>query len=446
MTNSQIPVFNEKRTVKKITRRIVPFIFLLYIVSYLDRANIGFAALDMNKALGLSSEVFGFISGIFFIGYFLFEVPSNILLQRFGARVWIARILISWGIVSVTTAFVQGAAHLYIIRFLLGIAEAGFFPGIILYLNHWFRGKELARTIAMFMTAIPASYIIGGPISTWIMDNIDWFGISGWRWMFIIEGIPAIILGIVTYFYLTEKPKDAKWLTEEERSWITEEIRKEREAVAGKKATQHYDHKRALTDKKVWHLALIYFVYISGSLGVGYWMPQIIKELSSYLSNTQIGFISTIPYIVATVAMNFWAIRSDRTGERKLYTAIPLVIGAISLIGAGLTKDPFISMLCITLSLASMYCFKGPFFALPSNYLNPSTTVVGIAVINSIGNLGGFLGPYAVGALKDSTGSTSSGLFFLSAMLLIGFVLVFFIKTDHGKIKKNSNKMMKEIV
>ncbi|WNS79568.1 MFS transporter [Domibacillus sp. DTU_2020_1001157_1_SI_ALB_TIR_016] len=436
----------EKRTIKKVTMRLIPFLFILYIISYLDRANIGYAALDMNADLGITSEVFGFISGIFFIGYFLFEVPSNILLQRYGSRVWIARILITWGIVSVATAFAQEASHLYIIRFLLGVAEAGFFPGIILYLNFWFRKKELARTIAMFMTAIPVSYIIGGPLSTWIMDNIEWLGVSGWRWMFILEGSPAVILGIVTYFYLTNKPEEAKWLSKEEKTWLIEELRKDKEEHEGKKEVQEKDHKKALTDKKVWHLAIIYFVYISGSLGVGYWMPQIIKELSSFLSNTQIGLISTIPFIVATIAMNYWAVRSDRTGERKMHSAIPLVIGALALIGAGLTSNPFLSMFFLTLSLAGMYCFKGPFFALPSMLLTPSTTVVGIAVINSIGNLGGFLGPYAVGMLKDSTGSTGAGLIFLSAMLLIGFVLVLFIKNSSAQAKSTSQKIIKKTV
>ncbi|MEM1503676.1 MFS transporter [Domibacillus sp. 8LH] len=436
----------EKRTIKKVTMRLIPFLFILYIISYLDRANIGYAALDMNADLGITSEVFGFISGIFFIGYFLFEVPSNILLQRYGSRVWIARILITWGIVSVATAFAQDAFHLYIIRFLLGVAEAGFFPGIILYLNSWFRKKELARTIAMFMTAIPVSYIIGGPLSTWIMDNIEWLGISGWRWMFILEGSPAVILGIVTYFYLTNKPEEAKWLSKEEKTWLIEELRKDKEEHEGKKEVQNKDHKKALTDKKVWYLAIIYFVYISGSLGVGYWMPQIIKELSSFLSNTQIGLISTIPFIVATIAMNYWAVRSDRTGERKMHSAIPLVIGAIALIGAGLTSNPFFSMFFLTLSLAGMYCFKGPFFALPSMLLAPSTTVVGVAVINSIGNLGGFLGPYAVGMLKDATGSTGAGLIFLSAMLLIGFVLVLFIKSSSVQAKTTSQKIIKKSV
>lgn len=229
----------EKQTVRKVTRRIIPFVFFLYIISYLDRANIGYAALEMNDALGLTSQVFGLATGIFFIGYFLFEVPSNILMEKFGARVWIARILITWGIISMATGFVQEASHLYIIRFLLGVAEAGFFPGIVLYLTYWFRAKDHAKTIAMLMSAIPVSYIIGAPLSTWIMDNIHWFNVEGWRWMFLIEGAPAVIFGIVTLFYLADKPEDAKWLTEEEKNWLIAELEKERVKEAdGKKVLQ----------------------------------------------------------------------------------------------------------------------------------------------------------------------------------------------------------------
>ncbi|MGG1573908.1 MFS transporter [Fictibacillus sp. NRS-1165] len=250
---------------RKVTLRLVPFLFLLYIISYLDRANIGYAALEMNEALGLTSEMFGIASGIFFIGYFLFEVPSNILMERYGARVWIARILITWGIISVATGFAQNAEQVYIIRFLLGIAEAGFFPGIILYLTHWFRSKELAKTIAMFMTAIPASYILGAPLSTWIMDHIHWINIPGWKWLFILEGAPAVILGVVSYFYLTERPQDAQWLAKEEKIWLTADLEKERKAMI-KTSPNHakYGHKKALSSPKVWYLALIYFVYITG--------------------------------------------------------------------------------------------------------------------------------------------------------------------------------------
>lgn len=435
---NQIADSFEKRTIQKVTRRIVPFVFILYIISYLDRANIGYAALEMNDALGLTSEVFGLATGIFFIGYFLFEVPSNVLMSKFGARVWIARILITWGIVSVFTGFAQSATHLYIIRFLLGVAEAGFFPGIILYLTRWFRQKEQARTIAMFMTAIPASYIIGAPMSTWIMDNINWLNIEGWRWMFLLEGAPAVILGIVTLFYLTERPQDAKWLTSEEKNWLINEIEKE-EAIKNEHAGtgKHNGHLEALKDPKVWYLAIIYFVYIAGTLGVSYWMPQIINGLSSSLSNTQIGLIATIPYIVATIAMNWWSVRSDRKGERWVHAALPLIVGAVTLIGAGLTKQPVLAMTFITLSLAGMYCYKGPFWALPPMILTPAKAAVGIAVVNSIGNLGGFVGPYAVGALKEATGGTSAGLFFLSGLLILAFFMLIIKRNKTENIGKS---------
>lgn len=416
----------EKQTVRKVTRRIIPFVFFLYIISYLDRANIGYAALGMNDALGLTSQVFGLATGIFFIGYFLFEVPSNILMEKFGARVWIARILITWGIISMATGFVQEASHLYIIRFLLGVAEAGFFPGIVLYLTYWFRAKDHAKTIAMLMSAIPVSYIIGAPLSTWIMDNIHWFNVEGWRWMFLIEGAPAVIFGIVTLFYLADKPEDAKWLTEEEKNWLIAELEKERvkEADGKKGSAKHSGHIEALRDAKVWYFAIIYFVYIAGTLGVSYWMPQIIDGMSASLSNTQIGLIATIPYIVATIAMNWWSARSDRKGERWLHAALPLLVGAITLIGAGVTLQPVLGMLFITLSLTGMYCYKGPFWALPTTMLNPAQAAVGIAVVNSIGNLGGFIGPYAVGALKDLTGGTSAGLYFLSGLLVFAFFML----------------------
>ncbi|WP_141432491.1 MFS transporter [Bacillus sp. 03113] len=428
----------ENRTIRKVTRRIVPFVFLLYIISYLDRANIGYAALDMNKALGLTSEVFGVVSGIFFIGYFLFEVPSNILMQRFGARVWITRILITWGVISIATAFAQNAMHLYVIRFLLGVAEAGFFPGIILYLTSWFRVKELASTIAMFMTAIAASYIIGGPLSTLIMDHIQWMGFPGWRWMFIIEGLPAVIFGFVTYYYLTDRPEDAKWLTNEEKDWLIQELKKEAKEDG---ASANLGHKKAMANAKVWYLSLIYFVYISGTLGIGYWMPQIIKGLSGYLTNTQIGFISIIPYIAASLAMNYWSRRSDRTGERMIHAAAPLFLAAISLILAGISSNLILSIIFITISLSSMYCFKGPFWALPSMILTPSMVAVGLAVINSIGNLGGFVGPYVVGRLKDATGSTLSGLIFLSIMLMFAFVMLLFIPKEKKHTSDKSDKV-----
>lgn len=425
----------EKRTVRKVTMRIIPFTFLLYIISYLDRANIGYASLEMNKDLALTSQAFGFVSGIFFIGYFLFEVPSNMMMKRYGARVWIARILVTWGIISTLTGFVQSATHLYILRFLLGVSEAGFFPGIILYLTFWFRSKEQATTIALFTSAIPVSYIIGAPLSTWIMDNINWIGLQGWRWMLILEGVPALILGIVTFFYLTERPEKAKWLSIEEKEWLIKELKKDKES---KKDVQHLSTLKAMANPKVLFLSFIYFVYQTGSLGVGYWMPQIIKSFSGILTNTQIGLIAMIPYIGATIGMIIWSRRSDRKGERRLHSAIPLLIASIGLISAGMTHNPYLAIISITVSLTGMYSFKAPFWALPSLFLTQSTAAVAIAAINSIGNLGGFVGPYAIGALKNMTGSTKAGLIFLSVLLLISFFMVLFMR-----IEKRGNQINK---
>lgn len=419
----------EERTLRKVTMRIIPYIFLLYIVAFLDRVNLGYAALDMNKALGLTSEVFGLISGIFFLGYFIFELPSNILLHRIGARIWIARILISWGIVVIITAWAQNAAHLYILRFLLGVAEAGFFPGIILYITYWFRAKEQARSFALFMTALAVSSIIGAPVSTWIMDHIHWFGMPGWRWMFVLEGLPAIIMGVITFYYLTDRPDDAKWLTQEEKNWLKAELQKEHEA---KLKVKQYTTKEVLTNPRVWHLSLIYFTLVLGLYGIGFWMPQIIKAFSKLLTNTQVGLLTMIPYIVAGIAMILWARRSDRTGERRIHAAIPPVVGALGLIGAGMTTDPVISIIFMSVATMGIYSFFGPFWSLPALFLSESAAAVGIALINSIGNLGGFVGPYVLGMLKDVTGTVKAGLFFLSASLVISSLLVLAMRKEHA--------------
>lgn len=417
----------EHRTIKKLMWRIIPFTFVLYIISYLDRANIGYAALQMNKELALTSEMFGFVSGIFFIGYFLFEVPSNVMLQRFGARVWIARILVTWGIIATLTGLAQTAAQLYILRFLLGVSEAGFFPGIVLYLTYWFPAKHKATSIALFTSAIPVSYILGAPMSTWIMDHIHWLGLSGWRWMVILEGAPAIVLGIATYFFLTERPADAKWLTEEEKHWLITELVNEGKA---RPDVKHLSTFKAMVNPKVLYLSFIYFVYQTGSLGVGYWMPQIVKGFSDVLSNTQIGLVVMVPYLVATISMVFWSRNSDRTRERRLHSAIPLFVAAIGLIGAGMTSNAFIAIALITIALTGLYSFKSPFWAVPSLFLSTSTSAVAIAVINSIGNLGGFVGPYAVGMLKDATGSTQAGLIFMSGLLIVSFFMMLLIRLN----------------
>jgi len=408
----------ERATVRKVTWRIIPLCFVLYIISYIDRANIGYAALEMNKELALTAEAFGFAAGIFFIGYFLFEVPSNIMLGKFGARVWIARILITWGIIAVLSAFVQNAWQLYTVRFLLGVAEAGFFPGIIIYLTYWFRAKEQATTVAYFVAAIPVSYLIGAPLSTFIMDNVSGFGLSGWRWMIIFEGVPAIIGGVAVLFLFTDRPDQAKWLTPAEREWLTGEIEKDR---AARPAVKHLGTMQAITNPKVLYLSAIYFIYQCGSLGVGYWMPQIIKAFSSSLSNFQIGLIATVPYALATVAMVVWSRNSDRTGERQNHAAFPLLLSAVTLGAVVFTDIPVISIILISAALAGLYAFKSPFWSLPGLFLSRGTAAVSIAAINSIGNLGGFVGPYAIGLIKGWTGSQDGGLLFLAALILISF-------------------------
>ncbi|MEJ8814577.1 MFS transporter [Variovorax ureilyticus] len=419
----------EKATVRKVTLRTIPFLFLLYIISYLDRANIGYAALQMNAELALSSEAFGFISGIFFVGYFMFEVPSNVMLNKYGARVWIARILISWGILAALSAFVQNATQLYILRFLLGVAEAGFFPGIIVYLTYWFRSKELATTVALFTAAIPVSYIIGAPLSTLIMDHIHWLGWSGWRWMLFLEGIPAVIFGVVCWLRLTDRPEQAKWLRPDEKEWLVAELERDR---LSRKNVRHLTVGQAMANGKVLYLSFIYFVYQCGSLGVGYWMPQIIKGFSDTLTHTQIGFIAMVPYIVATIAMVLWSRSSDRRNERRLHSAIPLAVAAAALLGAGMTANPPAAIALISIALAGLYAFKSPFWALPTLFLSRSTAAISIAVINSIGNLGGFVGPYAIGLIKGSGRSATAGLVFLSALLVISFLMTLFMRLAPG--------------
>ncbi|MEM5316360.1 MFS transporter [Paraburkholderia sp. JHI869] len=426
------PAIDERALVRKIAWRIIPFVFILYVISYIDRANIGYAALQMNHELSLTSEAFGFASGIFFIGYFLFEVPSNVMLNKFGARVWIARILVTWGIVSVASAFVQNATQLYVLRFLLGVAEAGFFPGIIVYLTYWFRAKELATTVALFTAAIPVSYIIGAPLSTWVMDNVHWFQWSGWRWMLVLEGAPAVIGGVMCFLWLTDRPADAKWLKPEERDWLLGELASDRKAWPDAK---QFGSLKAMTNPKVLYLSFIYFVYQCGSLGVGYWMPQIIRGFSKTLSHTQVGLIAMVPYIFATIVMVLWSRSSDRRNERRLHSAIPLGIAALALLGAGLTTNPYVAIAMISLSLAGLYAFKSPFWALPTLFLTRSTAAVSIAVINSVGNLGGFVGPFAIGYIKGSGQSATPGLLFLAALLVGAFLMTFFIRISEKQVQ-----------
>jgi len=418
----------ERSATRKVFWRIVPYCFVLYVISYLDRANIGYAALQMNKELALTSEAFGFAAGIFFIGYFLFEVPSNVALNKYGARIWISRILVTWGLVAVATAFVQTAIQLYILRFLLGVAEAGFFPGIIIYLTYWFRAKEQATTVALFTAAIPVSYLLGAPLSTWIMDHVSGFGMGGWRWMLLLEGGPAVLAGVLNYFIMTDRPEQAKWLTAEERDWLSEELRKDHAARAN---VEHLGVIAAITNPKVLFLSAIYFIYQVGNLGIGLWMPQIIRGLAGSLTNFEVGLVAMLPYAFATLAMVLWSRNSDRTGERQKHSAYPLLCGAVALALTGLVVQPTIAMGLISLALAGLYAFKSPFWSLPGLFLSRSTAAVSIAAINSIGNLGGFIGPYTIGVIKDWTGSAYGGLLFLSGLLFISFLMTLLARMEN---------------
>jgi MFS transporter, ACS family, tartrate transporter len=414
------------RTVRKVSLRLLPFLFVLYVVAFLDRVNFGYAALEMNSALGISAEMFGFLSGIFFIGYLIFEVPSNMILQRIGARIWISRIIISWGIVVIITAAATDAFQLAGLRFVLGVAEAGFFPGVILYITCWFRKQELARAVALFMTALAVSNIIGAPLSTWILDNVQWFGIAGWRWLFILEGLPALALGVIAWFYLTDKPKDAAWLDPEERDWLAGVIAQEN---AGR-ADSHQNFRSILRDRQIWHLGCIYCTLTIGLYGLGFWMPQIIRSLNPAFTNFEIGLVMTLPFIAALCSMIAWSAHSDRTGERIWHAAIPPIIGGIALASAGLVFNPILAFVLIIVATAGIYSFFGPFWTLPAVFLAEAAAAVGIAVINSIGNLGGFIGPSLVGSLVQSTGSTSAGLVAIGGGLVLCGLLTLAVRGE----------------
>jgi ACS family tartrate transporter-like MFS transporter len=389
-------------TMSKVRWRILPYIFVLFVISYLDRANIGYAALDMNKALGISSAAFGLVSSIFFIGYFLCEVPSNIMLYRFGARKWIARILFSWGVCACAMTLVQGVNGIYIIRFLLGCAEAGLVPGVIFYLSSWFPERERARAIATFFIAIPVSLIIGSPVSTWIMDHVHWFGISGWRWLFVLEGLPAIICGVVTLVVLPDRPQQVTWLDGSERDWLLDELRKEQEANQSKE--RRYSIWQTFKVPQVWWLAGVYGTANMGAVAIVYWMPQIVRGFSSILTNTQIGLIVMVPWIITAIAGFAWGRHSDRTGERWLHMVIPT---AVAIFGFGLAvvaDATVLKMIGLTLVIVGNLSMYGPFWAVPSVYLSEQAAAVGIAIINSVTQLSVFAALNLTGYLNGAYG------------------------------------------
>jgi ACS family tartrate transporter-like MFS transporter len=399
------------------------------VVAYLDRVNVGFAKLQMQADLALSDAVYGFGAGIFFIGYFLLQVPATMLVETWSARTFIGVSLIVWGALATTTGFISNAQQFYWIRFLLGIAEAGFFPGVIVYLTHWYRYEDRGKAVAMFMAAIPASNMLSAAIASFLI-KITWFGYSGWRWLLILEGLPAVIAGIVTFFYLTDWPKDAKWLAADEREWITGALEQERQ---NKKRGATVTAWEALRHPQVVIFSLIYFCYITNSTGLGTWLPKIVQRISG-LSQSQVILISGIPWLAALPAMLWSASHSDRTSERKLHAAVPILLFGVALL-VSVFAGTHVALAISAFSVATMalYSFPSPFWALPTVFLSGPAAAASIALINSIGNLGGFLGPYVIGYLSDMTGGFTAGLLYLVGAGFFGGLLVLSLRPEKSR-------------
>ena len=410
----------EQSARRRIALRLLPFLWLLYVVAFLDRVNVAYAALEMSHDLRFSDRVFGLGAGIFFVGYVLLEIPGALIVERWSARRWIARIMISWGIITVLVGFVHTAHQFYLIRFLLGAAEAGFFPGVIVYLTHWFSRRDLAKAVASFMAAQPLANFLGSPLAGKIL-RIHWYGLEGWRWLFILEGIPAVILGVVTIFYLTDWPAQADWLPQDERDWITGELNREKKA---KTAVRSYAIAEALRQREVILLTLIYFLSTTGVYGFTFWFPTILKRASG-LSIGTVTFLVALSYLAALTAtlLNGW--HSDRTQERRWHTAAPLFIGSASLFFAILFgSHTWVQLGFFTVFAACLYSYQPCFWALPTIALGESAAAACIGLINSLGNLGGFAGPFIVGYLVTRTGSFTSGLVWLLLNLLSAGILV----------------------
>jgi len=398
----------------KVRKRLLPFLFALYIVAYLDRINVGFAALQMNREIGLSQAAFGFGAGIFFLGYFIFEIPSNLILRRVGARRWIARIMVSWGVTASATMFVRGASSFHALRFMLGVAEAGFFPGIIYYLTFWFPQRERARAIAWFMAATALAGVIAGPLSGVLLTLHGLGGLSGWQWMFLLEGIPAIVMGIAVWRYLPDHPGEAPWLTADERDALVAILDED----SGSRKLAHADLRRAILSGRVWMLTLFYFLFAFGLYGISFWLPQILKGFGT-MSVLAVGFASAIPFAAAGVAMVLVGRSSDRMGERRIHLALCALAGAAGFFAAAYARSPILELACITLAAAGTSSCVGPFWAIPAGILTEAAAAGGIALINSVGNLGGFAGPYVAGFIVERTHDFAAALITMGIALAI---------------------------
>lgn len=407
-----------RSAIAKATRRLIPFLGLCYAVNFLDRVNVGFAALAMNQDLGFSPSIFGAGAGIFFVGYILCEIPSNLALQKFGARIWIARIMISWGIVATAMALVAGETSFYAMRFLLGVAEAGFFPGIILYLTYWFPARERARIVSLFMAAVPLATVVGGPVSGALLELHGLGGLKGWQWLFIVEGLPAIVLGVVALGFLDDRPETAGWLSVEERQALAATLDAEAKAT---REMGYHALGQALTRPRVLALGLLYFCLVVGLYGIGFWMPQVIQAFG--LTPLRIGFLTAIPYLFAAIAMVLWGARSDRTGERIWHVALPLFLAAFAFAWSAFTGPLWLTMVALSLATIGIYGAIGTFWSLPTAILTGTGAAAGLALVNSMGNLGGLAGPSMVGVIREATGSFAAALLFLAGSLGAGAVI-----------------------
>lgn len=423
----------ETRTIAKVTARLVPFLVLCYFVAYLDRVNVGFAALQMNKALDLSASAFGFGAGIFFFTYFIFEVPSNLALERFGARRWIARIMVTWGLLSGAMAFIpqiSAATGLspehtfYGVRLLLGAAEAGFFPGIIFFLTLWFPSVYRARIVGYFMAAIPLSSVIGAPISGLLL-GIDGGGLAGWQWLFVLEAAPALVMAVAVLLYLTDRPADARWLAPDERTWLAGRLSDE---ARQREQARHFGVWQAILNPRVLALAFVYFGAVAGNYGIGFFLPQIVKGFG--LTNAETGLVTAIPYVVGVGCMIWWGRRSDRKMERKGHAALALAVAAAGIGASAFLDDPFLKMAALTVASFGVFGALPVFWTLPTAFLSGPAAAAGIAIINALGNLAGFAGPFVMGRIKDETGSYFGGLLAIAATALVAMVVVLSLRHD----------------
>jgi ACS family tartrate transporter-like MFS transporter len=424
----------EKRTVAKVSLRLVPFLIVCYFVAYLDRVNVSFAALTMNKALGLDATAFGLGAGVFFLAYFVFEVPSNLMLERFGARKWIARIMLTWGLLSGLMAFIPPIATatgssttsvFYAIRIFLGVAEAGFFPGIIFYLTLWFPAVYRARIIGYFMAAIPLSSVIGAPVSGMLLNLDGAGGLAGWQWLFILEAAPALLLSVVVFFYLTDRPADAHWLAADERAWLADRLDAERRL---REASKSFGVWQALGDTRVLLLACVYFGVVASNYGLSFFLPQIVRDFG--LSFTMTGFVTAVPYVIGTAGMVWWGRRSDRMRERKEHVGLAALVAGAGIAASTLIADPTGKMIALSIAGFGIFAVLPVFWTLPTTFLSGAAAAGGIAIINSIGNLAGFVGPYVMGTIKDSTGSFTIGLLVIAALAILAMLIALSLPHD----------------